>query len=108
MEQNIYIMEFLKLKKSKSKIIFCLISCSIMTVLIFTLACKLIGADVMELHVPIHIMKTIISNFYPEIIIDGETAYNVLMYDNFIFYGSIIFLISFLFLYKIISIFNKN
>ena len=84
MEQNIYIMEFWKLKKSKSKIIFCLISCSIMTVLIFTLACKLIGADVMELHVPIHIMKTIISNFYPEIIIDGETAYNVLMYDNFI------------------------
>ena len=91
MEQNIYIMEFWKLKKSKSKIIFCLISCSIMTVLIFTLACKLIGADVMELHVPIHIMKTIISNFYPEIIIDGETAYNVLMYDNFIFLDQLFF-----------------
>ena len=62
-----------------------------MTVLIFTLACKLIGADVMELHVPIHIMKTIISNFYPEIIIDGETAYNVLMYDNFIFLDQLFF-----------------
>ena len=85
-------MEFWKLKKIKTKVIFCFISCSIMTVLIFTLACKLIGADVMEFYVPMHIMKIVISNFYPEIIIDGEMAYNVLMYDSFIFYGSIIFL----------------
>ena len=101
-------MEFWKLKKIKTKVIFCFISCSIMTVLIFTLACKLIGADVMEFYVHMNIMKIVISNFYQEINIDGEMAYNVLMYDSFIFYGSIIFLISFLFLYKIISIFNKN
>jgi len=31
------------------------------------------------------------NNFYPEIIIDGEISYSILMYDSFIFYGTIIF-----------------
>ncbi len=48
------------------------------------------------------------NNFYPEIIIDGEISYSILMYDSFIFYGTIIFLITFLCIYKFISIFNKN
>ena len=43
------------------------------------------------------------NNFYPEIIIDGEIAYDVLMYDSFIFYGTIIFLITFLCIYKFIK-----
>ena len=54
MEQNIYIMEFWKLKKNRKRIVFCIIFCSIITFLIFTLACKIIGADVMEACVPVH------------------------------------------------------
>lgn len=54
MEQNIYIMEFWKLKKNRKRIVFCVIFCSIITFLIFTLACKIIGADVMEACVPVH------------------------------------------------------
>ena len=92
MEQNIYIMEFWKLKKNRKRIVFCIIFCSIITFLIFTLACKIIGADV--------IMRMIMNNFYPEIIIDGEISYSILMYDSFIFYGTIIFLITFLCIYK--------
>ena len=94
MEQNIYIMEFWKLKKNRKRIVFCIIFCSIITFLIFTLACKIIGADVMEACVPVHIMRMIMNNFYPEIIIDGEISYSILMYDSFIFYGTIIFLIT--------------
>ena len=100
MEQNIYIMEFWKLKKNRKRIVFCIIFCSIITFLIFTLACKIIGADVMEACVPVHIMRMIMNNFYPEIIIDGEISYSILMYDSFIFYGTIIFLITFLCIYK--------
>lgn len=79
-----------------------------MTLLFFTLACRIIGADVMERYVPIHIMKIMMNNFYPEIIVDGETAYDVLMFDSFIFYGTIIFLITSLCFYKFTSILNKN
>lgn len=100
MEQNIYIMEFWKLKKNRKRIVFCIIFCSIIIFLIFTLACKIIGADVMEACVPVHIMRMIMNNFYPEIIIDGEISYSILMYDSFIFYGTIIFLITFLCIYK--------
>lgn len=108
MEQNIYIMEFWKLKKNRKRIVFCIIFCSIITFLIFTLACKIIGADVMEACVPVHIMRIIVNNFYPEIIIDGEISYSILMYDSFIFYGTIIFLITFLSIYKFMLIFIKN
>ena len=108
MEQNIYIMEFWKLKKNRKRIVFCVIFCSIITFLIFTLACKIIGADVMEACVPVHIMRIIVNNFYPEIIIDGEISYSILMYDSFIFYGTIIFLITFLSIYKFMLIFIKN
>lgn len=108
MEQNIYIMEFWKLKKNRKRIVFYVIYCSIITFLIFTLACKIIGADVMETCVPVHIMRIIVNNFYPEIVIDGEISYSILMYDSFIFYGTIIFLITFLSIYKFMSIFNKN
>lgn len=104
MEQNIYIMEFWKLKKNRKRIVFCVIFCSIITFLIFTLACKIIGADVMEACVPVHIMRIIVNNFYPEIIIDGEISYSILMYDSFIFYGTIIFLITFLSIYKFMLI----
>lgn len=45
----------------------------------------------MESHVPIHIMKIVTNNFCPEVVIDGEMAYDILMYDSLIFYGSIIF-----------------
>lgn len=85
MEQNIYIMEFWKLKKNRKRIVFCIVFCSIITFLIFTLAYRIIGADVMDDCVPVHIMRIIMNNFYPEIIIDGEIAYDVLMYDSFIF-----------------------
>ena len=105
MEQNIYIMEFWKLKKNRKRIVFCVIFCSIITFLIFTLACKIIGADVMEACVPVHIMRIIVNNFYPEIIIDGEISYSILMYDSFIFYGTIIFLITFL---SILSLAKNN
>lgn len=108
MEQNIYIMEFWKLKKNRKRIVFCIVFCSIITFPIFILACKIIGADVMDDCVPVHIMRIIMNNFYPEIIIDGEISYNILMYDSFIFYGTIIFLITFLCIYKYMSIFNKN
>lgn len=56
---------------------------------------RIIGAEVMGNHLPIHIMKIMINNFSPEIIIDGEIAYDVLMWDGLIFYGTIIFLITF-------------
>ena len=108
MEQNIYIMEFWKLKKNRKRIVFCVIFCSIITFLIFTLACKIIGADVMEACVPVHIMRIKIVHYYPEIIIDGEISYSILMYDSFIFYGTIIFLITFLSIYKFMLIFIKN
>ena len=108
MEQNIYIMDFWKLKKNRKRIDFCFIFCSIISFLIFTLACKIIGADVMEACDPVHIMRIIVNNFYPEIIIDGEISYSILMYDSFIFYGTIIFLITFLSIYKFMLIFIKN
>ncbi len=62
----------------------------------------------MEACVPVHIMRIIVNNFYPEIIIDGEISYSILMYDSFIFYGTIIFLITFLSIYKFMLIFIKN
>lgn len=49
----------------------------------------------MENLVPLHIMKIMMNNFSPEIIIDGEIAYDVLMWDGLIFYGTIVFLITF-------------
>lgn len=90
MEQNIYIMEFWKLKRIEKEL-FLYYFCSIITFLIFTLACKIIGADVMEACVPVHIMRMIMNNFYPEIIIDGEISYSILMYDSFIFMGQLFF-----------------
>ena len=45
----------------------------------------------MEACVPVHIMRMIMNNFYPEIIIDGEISYSILMYDSFIFMGQLFF-----------------
>lgn len=91
MEQNIYIMEFWKLKKNRKRIVFCIIFCSIITFLIFTLACKIIGADVMEACVPVHIMRMIMNNFYPEIIIDGENPIVSLCMIVLFFMGQLFF-----------------
>lgn len=56
----------------------------------------------MEATVPVHVAKNFIKHIYPEIIIDGETAYDVLMLDSLIFYGSLFFIILFIFIYRLI------
>lgn len=95
-------MEVWKFKKNSKRIIFC----NITTFFIITLTYRIIGAEVMENLVPLHIMKIMMNNFSPEIIIDGEIAYDVLMWDGLIFYGTIVFLITFY--YTFISPANRK
>lgn len=51
---------------------------------------RLIGADRLESWVPVRLVTAFILYFHPSVIIDGETAYDVRMWDAQVFYGVMI------------------
>ncbi|MCD7799074.1 MAG: hypothetical protein LUG84_06675 [Akkermansiaceae bacterium] len=51
---------------------------------------RLIGADWLESWVPVRLVTAFTLYFHPAVIIDGETAYDVRMWDAQVFYGVMI------------------
>lgn len=52
--------------------------------------------------VPVHVAEIFIKHLDPKTIIDGETAYDVRMWDSLIFYGCLLFLLLFPCVYRLI------
>ena len=102
-EKSMNTMELWKLLRSRPVFILRLFVrlalCFIAAFLTFTLLAWYVPENIIW-NPPIRMVKHIINAFYPSVIIDGETAYDVIMGDSFAFYGGIAFLCYFYLSYK--------
>lgn len=73
--------------------------CFIAALLTFTLLAWIVPENIIW-NPPIRMVKHIINAFYPAVIIDGETAYDVEIGDSLVFYGVIAFLCYLILSYK--------
>ena len=82
------------------KLLIRLTLCLFASFLTYTVLVRTVAEGILW-ETPIRIAEWIVHVVYPDMVIDGETAYDVRMSDSFIFYGGIIFLCYLYLSYKV-------